>query len=231
MAADGSRPDAADSLRCPHCSKTYAVADRSNFNRHLLTHTGERPHTCDDCGASFTTSSNLKRHATAVHQSAAVAPLDKAPAVDRIPPRIPARPARNAAIDSVFVCPDCEVALSSQSKLRRHQLYHCPFRDDLTLGHSDDPGTPTAEGGPGDFVSFLHGKRKASKRPRAHLDGDAVSSDSEGADCATFRPSAVRSRLRTLQMCCVCSQVFCRRRLLRRHVERCHPAQSVDKSI
>lgn len=47
-------------LPCDFCGKCF---DRpSLLNRHLRTHTGERPHVCDVCNKGFSTSSSLNTH-------------------------------------------------------------------------------------------------------------------------------------------------------------------------
>lgn len=60
-------------LQCPICGKRFeglrSSGMRSNYQRHLLVHSGERPYACLDCPASFTTSQNLKRHVAAKHSS------------------------------------------------------------------------------------------------------------------------------------------------------------------
>ncbi|KAK7433452.1 hypothetical protein CaCOL14_013417 [Colletotrichum acutatum] len=47
-------------LSCPHCTKTYSQA--KHLKRHLLRHTGDRPHMCSLCRNTFARSDVLKRH-------------------------------------------------------------------------------------------------------------------------------------------------------------------------
>jgi predicted RNA-binding Zn-ribbon protein involved in translation (DUF1610 family) len=66
---------ALDELVCPTCGKIFRGSKRhgglqSNYNRHLLTHSGDRPYPCAMCDLSFTTSSNLRRHEAKRHPPA-----------------------------------------------------------------------------------------------------------------------------------------------------------------
>ena len=53
--------------QCPHCP--CSAKNSSNLQRHICTHTGEKPHTCKKCGRGFTLSSNLNRHMRRKHSS------------------------------------------------------------------------------------------------------------------------------------------------------------------
>jgi uncharacterized C2H2 Zn-finger protein len=66
---------ALDELVCPTCGKVFRGSKRhgglqSNYNRHLLTHSGDRPYPCTMCDVSFTTSTNLRRHEAKRHPPA-----------------------------------------------------------------------------------------------------------------------------------------------------------------
>ncbi|EAN95635.1 hypothetical protein C3747_95g89 [Trypanosoma cruzi] len=76
LQASSSRPakrqgDRVVSLQCPHCPRVITGVPsrsiRTNYNRHLLTHTKERPYQCEFCLAQFTTSTNRRRHVLRLH--------------------------------------------------------------------------------------------------------------------------------------------------------------------
>ncbi|KAH8744490.1 hypothetical protein F5883DRAFT_476278 [Diaporthe sp. PMI_573] len=52
--------DADGRFPCSQCTKTYVAA--KHLNRHMITHTGERPHVCTVCGRAFARRDSLKRH-------------------------------------------------------------------------------------------------------------------------------------------------------------------------
>uniref|UniRef100_A0AAZ3RSK4 C2H2-type domain-containing protein n=1 Tax=Oncorhynchus tshawytscha TaxID=74940 RepID=A0AAZ3RSK4_ONCTS len=53
-------PKPRKSYSCLDCGKEFPCP--SKLQRHLLTHTGERPCFCSDCGKSFTREEHLKTH-------------------------------------------------------------------------------------------------------------------------------------------------------------------------
>ena len=47
-------------ISCPYCSRKFPWS--SSLNRHILTHTGQKPYKCRECPLWFTTKSNCDRH-------------------------------------------------------------------------------------------------------------------------------------------------------------------------
>jgi hypothetical protein len=52
-------------MSCPYCGRKFPWA--SSLERHILTHTGQKPYRCTDCPLWFTTKSNCDRHIVRKH--------------------------------------------------------------------------------------------------------------------------------------------------------------------
>lgn len=50
---------------CCHCGKSFKT--KSHLQRHILTHTGEKPYLCTRCDCRFNQSSSLRNHVIAIH--------------------------------------------------------------------------------------------------------------------------------------------------------------------
>ena len=82
---------------CPLCSRQFG--HRGKLNRHVLSHTGEKPHPCPLCDARFRSNYALQRHVNS-HSGA-----------------------------KKYFCDDCEKGFSSKEHLARHfkGRKHQPF--------------------------------------------------------------------------------------------------------
>ncbi|KAL4623444.1 ras-responsive element-binding protein 1 [Arapaima gigas] len=52
-------------MTCPYCPRVFPWA--SSLQRHMLTHTGQKPYPCPQCDAFFSTKSNCERHLLRKH--------------------------------------------------------------------------------------------------------------------------------------------------------------------
>ncbi|XP_007488064.2 ras-responsive element-binding protein 1 isoform X1 [Monodelphis domestica] len=52
-------------ISCPYCPRVFPWA--SSLQRHMLTHTGQKPYPCQKCDAFFSTKSNCERHQLRKH--------------------------------------------------------------------------------------------------------------------------------------------------------------------
>lgn len=60
-----SYADSPHKLYCPKCPRSFPWI--SSLNRHMLTHTGQKPFTCSKCSVTFSTKSNRERHLIRKH--------------------------------------------------------------------------------------------------------------------------------------------------------------------
>ncbi|GIX80205.1 ras-responsive element-binding protein 1 [Caerostris darwini] len=87
-------------VNCPYCERKFPWS--SSLRRHVLTHTGQKPHKCSLCQLYFTTKSNCERHLIRKHGHKG----------DLITRSVPDRPYKcNFCLTSTF---------STQGNLRKH---------------------------------------------------------------------------------------------------------------
>lgn len=65
-------------LVCPVCNKTFCSRNRrQDLQRHILSHTGERPFACSYCPYRATLKGNLKKHVHGLHAHLFTPPMEK----------------------------------------------------------------------------------------------------------------------------------------------------------
>lgn len=85
----------ADTFQCSLCDLT--LSSSKSLSDHILTHSGEKRFTCDDCDKKFLTKTSLNRHITVNHSKSS----------------------------KIFICGECGKVVKTQYELNRHmKSYH-----------------------------------------------------------------------------------------------------------
>uniref|UniRef100_A0A673W9K0 C2H2-type domain-containing protein n=1 Tax=Salmo trutta TaxID=8032 RepID=A0A673W9K0_SALTR len=122
-------PKPRKSYSCLDCGKEFPCP--SKLQRHLLTHTGERPCFCSDCGKSFTREEHLK-----THQRFHCSNGEGSPSISGDPEQ-----AKNCCLDYTYLhtlkshelkhtgeksykCSVCEKSFNQKGNLNQHMLVH-----------------------------------------------------------------------------------------------------------
>ncbi|XP_073979414.1 uncharacterized protein isoform X2 [Rhodnius prolixus] len=118
---------------CPYCS--YRTWKTSNFQRHLCTHTDERPHKCPLCKYSGKHHEDLKKHMLCHNRGGTtIEPKIETPS-DNLDISLDDDEETSLDSDKRFSCPLCDFKTTRSSMLYRHQRVvhndHRPFACNL----------------------------------------------------------------------------------------------------
>ncbi|GFN79227.1 ras responsive element binding [Plakobranchus ocellatus] len=144
-----SYADSPHKFSCPYCSRCFPWL--SSLNRHLLTHTGQKPFKCPRCPVTFSTKSNRERHLIRKHN---VNMLD---------------PASRVTMDRPYKCHVCAFSsFSAQCNLVRHYRDRHPGLTPPPLIQED---TPSSDGETEDLISYEDEEEYNSLAEQASLRG------------------------------------------------------------
>jgi len=138
-------------ISCPFCNRKFPWT--SSLQRHILTHTGDKPYKCEFCSLDFTTKSNCDRHQARKHGAGP-------------------RAAKAAKMFPCTICPPGTASFSSERSLQKHQCaahlkMEYPGKDDDVEDSSEEESETNGNGlkSNGNGPATLNGK----DHPRTYL--------------------------------------------------------------
>jgi len=129
------------SVKCDKCPRTFHESSHLKMKEHSYIHTGEKPHSCDQCHMRFASAGNLNRHRLRVHVKEKTVKCDKCPYLcfDVNDLKIHTRTHTG---EKPFKCNHCSKVFAQSCQLKSHKLTHTgvkPFSCDLCSKTFSDP--------------------------------------------------------------------------------------------
>lgn len=111
-----------NSFACSYPGCDYSSSKSSHVKRHMLTHTGEKPHTCTECGKAFARSAHLNKHKRRhTGEKPFTCTVCSKSFAD---PSILARHMRTHTGEKPHTCAVCSKSFSRSGNLTRHMRTH-----------------------------------------------------------------------------------------------------------
>ena len=218
-ASDEEQPDISSGTNhCPYCARSFR--GKAKLERHLRSHTGEKPFPCPDCGKRFSQTYHLQRHLRNIHKQESLDPCHQLPSNgttyvgdnegtgddegedeevnDMAQPEIPITPH----------CAICDRSFRGRAKLERH-----------LRSHTGEKPFPCPDCGKR-FSQTYHLQRhlrnihNLDPNPKDPEDDDNDANREEEAPGHMTRPAVSRG----LRQCSICARSFRGRARMERHL-------------
>ena len=191
-------------LSCPYCTRKFPWA--SSLERHILTHTGQKPYKCTVCPLWFTTKSNCDRHIVRKHGAAAGDNANLADVEDdeeeeeeegfHLPPGMDKLRRDSTGSESPYKCHICDDGFADRSMALGH----------LQTGHPEEYASLAAKG------AFDLSEEPNTTPPSSHH------SESGGEELYDALRGKFPDYANRKIICLFCSRKFWSAEDLRRHV-------------
>ena len=104
-------------VSCPYCSKEF---QKYALKKHMLIHTGEKPHKCETCGRGFASLGNMKRH-MGTHNDGNLFVCGQCS--KRFSNASSLKTHMDTHLNKPYQCLECKMRFEEEAKLARHKCF------------------------------------------------------------------------------------------------------------